>query len=93
MLIVLFFAGAYCSLPGNETVTIILPSATAVTIPFTSTVAILVLLEVNKRLPAPGGVKLAIIVPLSPTFKSKEVVLTVMFVGIGSGPLFFKLTV
>ena len=80
-------------MPGNETVMITVPSAIAVTTPFTSTVAILVSLEVNIRFPALEGVKLAPIVSISPTVKSKEVVLTVMFVGIGSEPLFFKLMV
>ena len=79
---VLFSAGAYCPLPGNETVIIALPPATAVTTPLLSTVTILVSLEVNVRLPASDGFNVASIVAFSPTVKSKEVVLTVMLVGI-----------
>ena len=83
-LIFLLSAGAYCSLPENETVMIALPSATAITTPFESTVAILVSLEVNVRFPALCGFNVALIEPVSPKFKSKEVGLTVMLVGMGA---------
>ena len=44
------------------------------------------------RLPASGGFNVALIVPFSPRVKSKEVVLTVMLVGIGVGPEPFTFT-
>ena len=71
--------------PGNETVINAVPFAIAVTIPFLSTVAMFVSLDVYVRFPASGGFNEAIIVPFSLTFKFKDVVLRVILVGIGPG--------
>ena len=87
---VLFSAGAYWSLPPNETVIKAVPLPLAVTTPFLSTVAMFVSLDVYVRFPASGGFNEAIIVPFSLTFKFKDVVLSVMLVGIWIG---FSLTV
>ena len=75
--------------PGNETVIKAVPLPLAVTIPFSSTVAIFVSLDVYVRFPASGGFSDAIIVPLSPIIKFNDVVLSVMLVGIAG----FSLTV
>ena len=79
---VLFSAGRYCPLPLNETVINAVPFAFAVTVPFLSTVAMFVSLDVYVRFPASGGFSDAIIVPLSPIIKFNDVVLSVILVGI-----------
>ena len=92
---VLFSAGAYCPLPANEKVIIAFPSATPVTIKSPlgpGLISIISLSQCNSRLPASCGFNVALIVPFSPTVKSKEVVLTVMLVGISGAPVTFSLT-